>query len=144
MTDALSTDPAGPLYREDVHWADSAAALRQLAPLPSVPPGLRPLMLQAADEIERLRELLSIAQDRNAEHCAEVQRLEREKEGWASVAATRNVNLALIAEERDRMRDALKQIIALTTGPDRGSAAWQIEAAVEIAQSALTRTPNRG
>lgn len=29
----------------------------------------------AADEIEQLRELLSIAQDRNAEHCAEVQRL---------------------------------------------------------------------
>lgn len=62
-------------------------------------------------ECERLRELLSIAQDRNAEHCAEVQRLER----------------------------VLKDIIALTTGPDRGSAAWQIEAAVEIAQSALTR-----
>jgi hypothetical protein len=33
-----------------------------------------------AEERDKVRELLSIAQDRNAEHCAEVQRLERENE----------------------------------------------------------------
>ena len=35
----------------DLHWRDPAAALRDLAE--SAPPGLRPLMLQAADAIER-------------------------------------------------------------------------------------------
>jgi hypothetical protein len=38
---------------------------------------------------------------------ARCERLERERSEWASVAATRNLNNALLAEERDRMRNAL-------------------------------------
>lgn len=37
----------------------------------------------------------------------ELERLERERAEWAGVAATRNQNIALIAEERDRLRNAL-------------------------------------
>ena len=39
----------------------------------------------------------------------ELERLEREKAEWAGVAATRNVNIALIAEERDKLRTLLRQ-----------------------------------
>jgi len=40
---------------EELRWRDPAAALRELAPSGEVPPGLRPLMQQAASEIQRLR-----------------------------------------------------------------------------------------
>lgn len=40
----------------------------------------------------------------------ELQRLERERSGWASVAATRNLNIVKIAEERDAERLKRQQI----------------------------------
>jgi len=47
MSDVLPTE-------EKPVWDDAAAALRELAPSAMVPAGLRPLLMQAADEIERL------------------------------------------------------------------------------------------
>ena len=62
----------------------------------------------AADEIERLRELLSIAQDRNAEHCAEVQRLQARVE--ESDAILRH-NMALANATTRRSMDERNGII---------------------------------
>lgn len=44
---------------------------------------------------------------------AEIERLERDKEYWAQAAAGRNVRIALIAEERDRLRNALTEIAGM-------------------------------
>jgi hypothetical protein len=64
---------------------------------------------------------------------AEIERLEREREGWASVAATRNVNIALIAEERDRLRAALNlERQRLVSWADRLNKRGKNEAADEV------------
>jgi hypothetical protein len=77
-------DPAGMAA-----WLDKRAEEnRRVAELPPSKWPQRPELLkhlsfrfeQAAALVRRLDSLLSIAQDRNAEHCAEVQRLERENE----------------------------------------------------------------
>lgn len=58
-----------------------------------------------ADLVARLREDADCAPGRlhqSLEDAAnEIERLERERAEWASVAATRNLNIVLIAEEKD-------------------------------------------
>lgn len=60
----------------------------------------------------------------------DVQAARRTAEHW-------KVELMAANKETERLRRSLKEIVALTTGPDRGTAAWQIEMAVEIANKAL-------
>jgi len=47
----------------------------------------------------------------------EVERLERERSEWAGIAAVRNRNIALIADERDRLRATLEAIAGLSGWP---------------------------
>lgn len=52
---------------------------------------------------------------------AECERLRRESDGWAAVASTRNLNLALIAEERDQLRRALDSFAQIA---DEAATQW--------------------
>jgi chromosome segregation ATPase len=47
-----------------------------------------------------------------AQAAAEIKRLERESASWSGLAAQRNRNIALIAEERDRLQKALDELRA--------------------------------
>lgn len=58
-------------------------------------------------DIETLRDYAVLDGERLQALWAELDRLETERDRWHSVAGTRNVNIALIAEERDRLRNAL-------------------------------------
>jgi hypothetical protein len=56
--DSLAHEPT----REPTHpqWEDTAGALRELAPSAAVPAGLRPLMLQAAEQIALARRCIEL------------------------------------------------------------------------------------
>lgn len=43
----------------------------------------------------------------------EIERLKRERSEWAGIAATRNRNIARIADERDRLRTALESFVKI-------------------------------
>jgi predicted nuclease with TOPRIM domain len=45
-----------------------------------------------------------------AEAADEIERLERERAEWSGIAAQRNRNIALIAEERDKYRDEVDRL----------------------------------
>jgi len=49
----------------------------------------------------------------------EMDRLERERSEWAGIAATRNRNIAMIADERDQWREKCYLIYELITGQHR-------------------------
>lgn len=49
----------------------------------------------------------------------EIERLERERSEWAGIAAVRNRNIALIADERDQWREKCYLIYELITGQHR-------------------------
>jgi hypothetical protein len=74
----------GGMAMTDVLPTDLVARLRAVNPTRHI----KVLVIEAADEIERL---------------------ETERDHWHSVAGTRNVNIALIAEERDRLRAAIEE-----------------------------------
>lgn len=86
---------------------------------------------ETRDEMLRVSQLCIEALD-------EFDRLERERSEWAGVAATRNRNIALIAEERDRLRTALEAIAAFNPGDFRP---LKDEVAIwRLATDALKRT----
>jgi hypothetical protein len=79
--------------------------------------------LLSTDLVARLRAGTYVEGDEcalNEEAAAEIERLERERAEWSGIAAVRNRNIALIAEERDRMRNALIDARSwiLDNGPD--------------------------
>jgi hypothetical protein len=62
------------------------------------------------DLVSRLRSGTYVEGDECALHeeaADEIERLERERAEWSGIAAVRNRNIAVIAEERDRLRNAL-------------------------------------
>jgi len=72
-----------------------------------------------------------------------IERLEREKAEWSGIAATRNRNIALIAEDRDRLRDALREIAGYVGALDYN--AEQMRAlAIDVLRGCAVRAPDVG
>lgn len=70
----------------------------------------------------------------------EIERLERERSEWAGVAATRNRNIALIAEERDRMLNAITGYVRSSKAGEGVKAVWWWELQ-EIEKEFAERVP---
>lgn len=70
----------------------------------------------------------------------EIERLDREKDEYALLAAQRNVRIALIAEERDKVRDLLQALLDEQNGPPLETRKEQWQRAYDQARAALTRS----
>lgn len=73
----------------------------------------------STDIVSRLRSGTYVEGDECALHeeaAAELERLERKRSEWAGVAAGRNRRIALIADERDRLRETLREVYEIWAG----------------------------
>ena len=96
--------------KEQLHWHDPAAALRELAPCEVIPEGLRPLMLQAADEldeIERLREALQIIAGQR--QCADSLMGNVDVARAALGSPVETTEIIRLQRDNDRLRERLRK-----------------------------------
>ena len=100
-------------------------------------------LMELETEVSEQCRLNGLGAEREARLMARVEELERAVHRWhneANSAAER----AKAAEDKIReLEKALNRIKGLGRGPDRGSAQWQIDCAVSIAEAATLRPSNQ-